>query len=125
MAAAVHRHAAAGRLELKVRWRPALSVFRIDLGDRGAIMTQEDTRQEALFFARESGGYAGFREQFRVDNQCLRSAKMPIITVASNELTVGGLKAAIPNSDLEQLKLTDPELETIIEWLQLSRHPYS
>ena len=124
VAAAVYGYASP-RLNVSVRWRPAMSVFRIDLGDRGAMMTQEDTRQEAIFFGRASGGYAGFREQLRVDDQFLRPAKMPRIDAAVDELTDSTLKSAIPGSDLEQLQLTDPELRTIVDWLRSRKHPYS
>ena len=122
-AAAVYQ--SGSRLDVRVRWRPAMSVFRIDLGDRGAVMTQEDTRQEALFFGPGSGGYAGFREQLRVDHQFLRSATMPKIAVPVHQLTESTLKSAIPGSDLERLQLTDAELTTIVGWLKSSEHPYS
>ena len=69
-------------------------------------MTQEDTRQEAIFLGRASGGYAGFREQLRVEDQFLRPAKMPRIDAAVDELTDSTLRSAIPGSDLEQLQLT-------------------
>ena len=126
VAAALHSYAAAPRLVVGVRWRPAMSVFRIDLGDRGAIMTQEDQRQEALFFGRESGSYLGFREQLRVDDRCLRPARMPnIATETAHDLTEQQLRNAIPGSDLEQLELTGEELTTILAWLRSAENPYS
>ena len=126
IAAALHQHAAKPRLTVEIRWRPAMSVFRIDLGARGAIMTQEDQRQEALFFGPGSGGYLGFREQLRVDDRCLRSARMPgIVARTPHDLTENELRGAIPGSDLEQLQLTAAELTTILGWLRAGESPYS
>jgi hypothetical protein len=113
------------RLTVRVRYLPQVSVFRTDLGDRGAILTQEDTRMEALFFGRESGGYAALREQLRLDERYLPEARLPKIDVLPEDLTVPAIKGAIPGSDLEKLGLSDEDLGKIVDLVKSRKHPYS
>jgi hypothetical protein len=113
------------RLTVRVRYVSQVSVFRTDLGDRGAILTQEDTRMEALFFGRESGGYAALREQLRLEEQYLPDARLPKIKTPPDELSAAALKEAIVDSDLQGLDLKDLEIDRIVQLAKSNKHPYS
>lgn len=118
-------HGSDSRLKISVKYRPSMSVYRIDLSRSGAVMTQEDPRMEALYFPPDSGGYAGWREQLRIDDELLPSANLPQVPADLGSLTVTSLKTLIASSEFQKLAFTDDELETLLAMIKSVDHPYS
>jgi len=114
------------RLQIHIALSHQFSVFRVDLTDKAAIVTQEDPRLPALVFDRESCHYASIRMD--VQQKFAQSFKLPSVAGLDSscfeDLDAKKAEDVLRALALNEASFTPADYEHIANTVKKPRNPY-
>lgn len=107
-------------LQVRVALRSSLSLFRLDLGDSGLVITKEDPREPALSCPSGTFFYNSFLEDLRLSLEQSHELPTAVDGVPLDTLETSSVRGLLTELGLLHEALTDDDLEAIV---RLARHP--
>lgn len=111
-------------LEITVGLLSTLSVHRIDLSSRIAVITSEGSKDSALRCDESSFHYKTYREDLLLSLQQARVLPAHVKGVALEQLSVANVKKILLDLGFESHGMTDKNIEEIISKTRKARNPY-
>lgn len=112
------------RLDVKVALMSTLSLFRVDLSSRVALITKEAKQEPAIKFDEGTIFYTTFRDDLALSFQQAKSLPDSVQCVPLEELTVACAKQLILDLGFGTLNLDAAAVQKIISIAQAKKNPY-
>ena len=112
-------------LDINVALIDTVSLFRIDLSSRLALITKEDPRELALKYNKGSLFYKSYLEDLRMHFRQACQIPKSVQGVPLKNLNIDNVKSLMSVLGLDNQNLSDTQISEIISLAQKAENPYA
>ncbi len=112
-------------LDITVALIDRVSLFRVDLSTRLAIITKEDPQEPALRFDQGTLFYDSYKEDLRLSLQQARALPNGVVGAPLAQLQQGNVADLLQRLGIRSPTITDEDIREIIGLVNKSENPYA